>query len=74
MFRVPKNQTGQSSFAAGRLAVLARFSMAMEASDPGGVNNTGASIISLVAEWIHFTLFVVILPTIKLKVYAFWGL
>ena len=73
MFRVPKNQTGQSSFAAGRLAVLARLSMAMEASDPGGVN-TGASIISLVAEWIHFTLFVIILPTIKLKFYAFWGL
>ena len=28
----------------------------------------------LVAEWIHFTLFGVILPTIKLKVYTFWGL
>ena len=27
----------------------------------------------LVAEWIHFTLFGVILPTIKLKVYTFWG-
>ena len=28
----------------------------------------------LVAEWIHFTLFGIILPTIKLKVYIFWGL
>ena len=28
----------------------------------------------LVAEWIHFTLFGIILPTIKLKVYTFWGL
>ena len=29
---------------------------------------------NLVAEWIHFTLFWVILPTIKQKVYTFWGL
>ena len=32
---------------------------------------------SLVAEWIHFTLFElfgIVLPTIKLKVYIFWGL
>ena len=29
---------------------------------------------ALVAEWIHFTLFWIILPTIKLKVYTFWGL
>ena len=28
----------------------------------------------LVAEWIHFTLFGIILPTIKLKVYPFGGL
>ena len=28
----------------------------------------------LVAEWTHFTLFGIILPTIKLKVYTFWGL
>ena len=27
----------------------------------------------LVAEWIHFTLFRIILPTIKLKVYTFEG-
>ena len=27
----------------------------------------------LVAEWIHFTFFVIILPTIKLKVYTFWA-
>ena len=27
-----------------------------------------------VAEWIHFTLFGIILPIIKLKVYTFWGL
>ena len=30
--------------------------------------------IILVAEWIHFTLFGLILPTIKLKVYTFWVL
>ena len=30
--------------------------------------------IHFVAEWIHFTLFGIILPTIKLKVYTFWGL
>ena len=29
---------------------------------------------SLVAEWIHFTLFGIILPTIKLKVYTLGGL
>ena len=29
---------------------------------------------ALVAEWIHFTLCGIILPTIKLKVYTFWGL
>ena len=29
---------------------------------------------SLVAEWIHFTLFGMILPTIQLKVYTFGGL
>ena len=28
----------------------------------------------LVAEWIHFTLFGIILPTLKLKVYTFGGL
>ena len=28
----------------------------------------------LVAEWIHFTLFGMISPTIKLKVYTFGGL
>ena len=28
----------------------------------------------LVAEWIHFTLFGIIVPTIKLKVYTFGGL
>ena len=28
----------------------------------------------LVAEWIHFTLFGIMLPPIKLKVYTFWGL
>ena len=28
----------------------------------------------LVAEWIHFTRFGIIIPTIKLKVYTFWGL
>ena len=33
---------------------------------------------TLVAEWIHFRLigiiYIYILPTIKLKVYTFWGL
>ena len=28
----------------------------------------------LVAEWIHFTLFGIVVPTIKLKVYTFRGL
>ena len=31
-------------------------------------------ILILVAEWIHFTLFGIISPTIELKVYTFWGL
>ena len=31
-------------------------------------------IYLLVAEWIHFTLFGIILPTIKPTVYTFWGL
>ena len=30
--------------------------------------------LTLVAEWIHFTLLGIVLPTIKLKVYTFWGL
>ena len=30
--------------------------------------------VSIVAEWIHFTLFGIIVPTIKLKMYPFWGL
>ena len=28
----------------------------------------------LVADWIHFTVFGIILPTIKLEAYTFWGL
>ena len=32
------------------------------------------SKLSLVAEWIHFTLFGIILPTIEVKVYTFGGL
>ena len=31
-------------------------------------------MLGIVAEWIHFTLFGIILPTIKVKVYTFWGL
>ena len=31
-------------------------------------------LVALVAEWIHFTLLGIILPTIKLKVYTFGGL
>ena len=30
--------------------------------------------VELVAEWIHFTLLGIILPTIKLKLHTFWGL
>ena len=33
-----------------------------------------AVVFTIVAEWIHFTLFGIILPTIKLKVYTFGGL
>ena len=40
------------------------------ASGPEGAGLSG----DLVAEWIHFTLLGIILPTIKLKVYTFWGL
>ena len=32
------------------------------------------NLLDLVAEWIHFTRFGIILPTIKLKVYTFGGL
>ena len=31
-------------------------------------------MLNLVAEWTHFALFGIILLTIKLKVYTFWGL
>ena len=34
--------------------------------------NLESETLILVAEWIHFTLFGVILPTTKLKVYTFW--
>ena len=37
-----------------------------------GVPDCKCSI--LVAEWMHFRLFGIILPTINLKVYTFWGL
>ena len=40
----------------------------------GGSRASEVMILSLVAEWIHFTLFGILLPTIKLKVYTFWGL
>ena len=30
-------------------------------------------IVTLVAEWMHFTLLGIILATVKLKVYTFWG-
>ena len=39
-----------------------------------GVLSSGSGLLSLVAEWIHFTLLGVILPTIELKVYTFWVL
>ena len=32
------------------------------------------NLLVLVAEWIHLTLLGIIVPTLKLKVYAFWGL
>ena len=31
-------------------------------------------VLRLVAEWIHFTLFGIVLPTLKPKVYTFGGL
>ena len=34
----------------------------------------GVHGLELVAEWIHFTLFGIILPTMKLKVHTFGGL
>ena len=41
--------------------------------DVNQVQDFGLRIV-LVAEWIHFTLFGIILRTIKLKVYTFGGL
>ena len=38
------------------------------------MGSVGGSGFGLVAEWIHFTFFGILLPTIKLKVYTFWGL
>ena len=35
---------------------------------------SGCDIGALVAELVHFTLFGIILPNIKLKVYTFFGL
>ena len=35
---------------------------------------TSSDFVRLVAEWIHFTLLGIILPTIKPKVYTFGGL
>ena len=46
-------------------------------SQPGSVGSCSCECPrrkSLVAEWIHFTLFGIILPTIKRKVYTFGGL
>ena len=37
------------------------------------LNVWNAPLEYLVAEWIPFTLFGIISPTIELKVYAFWG-
>ena len=34
----------------------------------------GLAFRILVAGWMHFTLFGIIFPTIKLKVYTCWGL
>ena len=36
--------------------------------------SSDVKLVDLVAEWIHFTLFGIILPTIKLKVCTCWGL
>ena len=36
------------------------------------VSDLGFRVV--VAEWIHFTLFGIMLPAIKLKVYTFWCL
>ena len=42
--------------------------------DKDGLSMHRQEVEALVAEWIHFTLFGIILPTIKLEVYTFWGL
>ena len=34
----------------------------------------GVQHLGLVAEWTHFALFGIILPTLKINVYTFWGL
>ena len=39
-----------------------------------GSRDSMASDFFLVAEWIHFALFGIILPTLNLQVYTFWGL
>ena len=39
-----------------------------------GFRGLGFRGLGLVAGWIHFALLGIILPTIKLKVYSFWGL
>ena len=59
----------------GRGAALPRVGF----KEPGSFGSKVLSsrvrhLVYLVAEWIHFTLFGIILPTIKLKVYTFWGL
>ena len=46
----------------------------METLGRGAQRLDKGRICILVAEWIHFTLFGIIFPTIKLKVYTFGGL
>ena len=40
----------------------------------GSNSESNAMTVHIVAEWIHCTLFGIILPTIISKVYTFWGL
>ena len=40
---------------------------------PGSGERSLSEVLGFVAEWIHFTFLRIVLPTIKLKVYTFWG-
>ena len=56
--------------------ILEEIRKATRRRNPSGPPSAIVSlgIYFLVAERIHFTLFGIVLPTLKLKVYTFWGL